>query len=54
LGGNMSQALWIGVIAGGLMAAWGFTSGQQYIGLMFLLLAITNFQALQQSGGYRY
>jgi Zn-dependent protease len=53
-GGNTAQALWVSVIAGGLMAAYGFANGQQYMGLLFLVLAISNFQALQQSGGWRY
>jgi Zn-dependent protease len=53
-GGNMSQALWISVIAGGLMAAYGFSNGQTYMGFLFLVLAVTNFQAIQQSGGSHY
>jgi len=52
-GGNMSQALWVSVIAAGLMAAYGFSNGQQYMGFLFLVLGITNFQALQQSGQWR-
>ncbi len=53
-GGNMSQALWVSVIAGGFMAAYGFSNGQQYMGLLFLVLAVSNFQALQQTGGSRF
>jgi Zn-dependent protease len=52
-GGNLSQALWISVIASGLMAAYGFSNGQQYMGVLFLVLGISNFQALQQTGGWR-
>ena len=33
-GGNMIQALWISVIAAGLMAAYGFANGQQYMGYL--------------------
>ena len=53
-GGTQSQALWISVIASGLMVAYGFSNGQQYMGLLFLVLGISNFQALQQTGGWRY
>jgi stage IV sporulation protein FB len=52
-GGDDAQALWISVIAAGLLAAYGFFNGQQYMGFLFLVLGVTNFQTLQQSGGYR-
>ena len=52
-GGNMSQALWIGVIASGLMAAYGFSNDQQYMGVLFLVLGVSNFQALQQTNSWR-
>ena len=52
-GGNMNQALWVSVIAGGLMAAYGFANEATYMGLLFLVLAVSNFQALQQTGGWR-
>jgi Zn-dependent protease len=53
-GGNVSQALWVSVIAGGLMAAYGFSIDHHYMGLLFLVLAVSNFQALQQTGGTHY
>lgn len=53
-GGNLRQALWISVIAAALMAAYGFANQQQYMGLLFLVLGISNFQALQQTGGWNY
>jgi stage IV sporulation protein FB len=52
-GGNKTQALWVSVIAAGLMALYGFSNDQRYMGFLFLVLGVTNFQALQQSGGYR-
>lgn len=52
-GGNMTQSLWVSVIAAGLMAAYGFSSGATYMGFLFLVLGVTNFQALQQTGGWR-
>lgn len=51
-GGNQTQALWISVIASALMAAYGFSNGQQYMGFLFLILGVSNFQSLQQSGGW--
>ncbi len=53
-GGNTIQALWISLIAAGLMAAYGFTQGQMFLGILFMSLAITNYQMIQQSGGWRY
>ena len=50
-GGDTSQALWISLIAAGGMAAYGFRNGQTFLGILFLSLAITNFQMLQHSGG---
>ncbi|MFK8111263.1 MAG: site-2 protease family protein [Rubripirellula sp.] len=50
-GGNIVQSLWISVIASALMAAYGFSNGQQYMGFLFLVLGVTNFQAIQQAGG---
>lgn len=52
-GGDIRQSLWVSVIASGLMAAYGFSNGQQYMGFLFLVLGITNFQALQQTGQWR-
>lgn len=50
-GGNLSQALWISVIAAGIMAAYGFSNEQSFLGILFLVLAVSNFQAIQQGGG---
>jgi stage IV sporulation protein FB len=53
-GGNTVQSLWISLIAAGLMAAYGLTNGQMFLGILFMSLAITNYQMIQQSGGWRY
>jgi Zn-dependent protease len=53
-GGNMRQTLWISVIAAGLVALYGFTNGQRYMGILFLVLGIQSFQQLQQHGQSRY
>lgn len=49
-GGDISQALWISVIAAGLTAAYGLSIGQTFIAIFFLILGVTSFQALQQIG----
>jgi Zn-dependent protease len=49
-GGNLTQTLWISVIAAGLMAAYGFSNGERYMGILFLVLGVQNFQAIQQTG----
>ncbi len=53
-GGNTNQSLWISLITAGLMAAYGFSNGQTFMAILFLSLAITNFQMLQQRGDWRY
>jgi len=50
-GGNLMQALWVSVIAAALCAAYGFANGQQYLGIMFLILGVSSFQAIRQLGG---
>lgn len=53
-GGNTRQALVISLIAAGLMTLYGFKSGHTFLGILFLSLAITNYQLLQQQGDWRY
>ena len=53
-GGRTELALWISLIAAGLLAMYGFQSGQLFLGILFLSLAISNFQMLQMDGGWRY
>jgi len=52
-GGDTQQSLWLSVIVAGAMAAYGFSGGQTFLGILFLMLAINNFQSLQHSGGWR-
>ena len=45
------NSLWLSVIAAGALALYGFRYGDWFIGLMFVSLAISSYQALQQFGG---
>ncbi len=47
-GGQASTALWISVITAGLIALYGFTAQQTFLGFFFASLAINNYQAIQQ------
>lgn len=49
-GGDSSQAIWISLVAAGGMAVYGFRNGNTFLGILFLSLAISNFQMLQHSG----
>lgn len=53
-GGNVVQALWVSVIASGLMAVYGFTANQQFLGFLFLMLGVSSFQAINQISGPRF
>ena len=53
-GGNMIQALWVSVIVAGAVGFYGFTNGQTYLAILFLMLGWTNFQAIQQSNRMGY
>lgn len=53
-GGNMVQSLWVSVIAAALLAGYGFSNDEQYLGFLFLILGINNFQAIQEINGRRY
>jgi len=53
-GGNMIQALWVSVITSALLVFYAFANGQQYLGFLFLILGVNNFQAIQQISGPRY
>lgn len=50
-GGQVDQALWLSLIVAVLMAVWGFTGGQFFLGILFASLAMGNYQMLQQFGG---
>jgi stage IV sporulation protein FB len=54
LGGTMAQSLWVSVVAALLMGIYGFTSGNSYLGFMFLFLGFNNYQAIQQYSDTRY
>ncbi len=52
-GGTTSQALWISIIAAAGLALYAFRAGHSIMGIFFLMFAISNYQMLQQSGGWR-
>lgn len=52
-GGDQSQAYWISVGTGGLLAAYALTHGQTFMGIFFAMFAVQSFQMLQQRGGWR-
>ena len=49
-GGDVTIAAWIGVITAALIAYWGFTSGQTFLGIFFASMAINNYQSIQPGG----
>lgn len=53
-GGNIVQTLWVSVVTAALVAAYGFANGERYLGFLFLILAVNNYQAIQQVSGPRY
>ena len=48
------ESLWVSVVCAGLIALYGFRSGSIFLGILFLSLAISNYQAIQQNSGWRY
>lgn len=52
-GGTTSQALWISIVCAGGLALYAFRGGQSIMGIFFLMFAISNYQMLQQPGGWR-
>lgn len=50
-GGQIVQSLWLSLIVAALVAYWGFTGGQFFLGILFAMMAIGNYQMLQQYGG---
>ncbi|MEM8665971.1 MAG: site-2 protease family protein [Planctomycetota bacterium] len=53
-GGNVVQALWVSVIAAALVCVYGFSVGDRFLGVMFLVLGVSSFQAIQQLSGPRF
>ncbi|EMB17691.1 peptidase M50 [Rhodopirellula europaea 6C] len=51
-GGQTDTWLWISMIVGGACTAYGFSSGNMFLGILFLSLAVGNYQMLQ--GPMRY
>lgn len=45
-------SLQISLATAAIIAAYGFTNGQTYLGFMFAMLGITNYQLLQQYGRF--
>ena len=52
-GGTTSQALWISIVCAGGLSLYAFRAGQSIMGIFFLMFAISNYQLLQQPGGWR-
>ncbi|TWU20460.1 Peptidase family M50 [Novipirellula galeiformis] len=52
-GGRREQALWISVFAAGLLTLYAFNHRQTFMGILFLSLAFSNYQMLQQTGRWR-
>jgi len=46
-------AAFIGVVAGGLVAWWGYTHGEPYLGIMFAMLTVSCFQSLSEDTPWR-
>ncbi|TWU57805.1 site-2 protease family protein [Rubripirellula reticaptiva] len=49
-GGSRQTALWISVIVSGLIVLYGFSNGDQYLAIMFIMFGISNYQQLQLAG----
>ncbi|WP_442509579.1 site-2 protease family protein [Novipirellula sp. SH528] len=52
-GGHREQALWVSVISAGLLTLYAFKNHQTFMGILFLSLAFSNYQMLQQTGRWR-
>jgi Zn-dependent protease len=53
-GGSLVQSLWVSVIAAALMAGYGFSNGDTYLAVLFMILGVNNFQVIQQINGARF
>lgn len=47
----IQYSLMLSTVAGGAIGIWGFANGQTFLGIMFLMLAYSSYQALGQYGG---
>jgi Zn-dependent protease len=43
----------VGLVAGGTVAWWGFQRGEEYLGIMFAMLAVSCFQSLSDGTSWR-
>lgn len=48
---GIRNATLLSVLTGGLIAVWGFSSGNSFMGIMFAMLAVSNYQSLAFGGG---
>ena len=53
-GGNVVQALWVSVIASAVVSVYGFSGEQWFLGMMFLVLGVSSYQAINQMSGPRF
>ena len=54
-GGNaIPNSLALSMITGIAAAVYGFSHGQQFLGILFAMLAYSSYQAIQQYGGFRW
>jgi len=53
-GGRREQALWVSVITAGLLALYGFRNEHLFLGILFLSLAFSSYQMIQQNANWRY
>jgi Zn-dependent protease len=44
------EASWLSVVTGALLGMWQLQTGDRFLGMMFLILAFSNFQTIQTSG----
>ena len=43
----------VGVVAGGMVAWWGYTHNEPYLGIMFAMLTVSCFQSLSDNGPWQ-
>lgn len=49
-GGDVVQARWLGVIASVVISVYAFQSGHTFLGIFFIWMGITNYQAITSGG----
>lgn len=48
---GVKRSLWVSLISSAVVALFGFTSGNRFIGIMFVMFAISTWQTIQQMDG---